>query len=203
MYYDPQGHLAAWLILAIAGAIMGAVIGGFYGGMTAAANGQNVGAGILIGAFGGAIMGFAAGVGGWFIGQAIAGTAVGTLSIIGTLVTGLGISFGGGFVGGALSDTFTQLVNHGEVTDIGSIFISGAQWGLLNTVAGLLGFGAEGWLAGLGASYVIGLCVSGIGMSIDVIRNNYNTKEVMSVNTYDEVRLSKRKNKKRRLAYGR
>ena len=47
MYYDPSGNMAIALLIAFG---IGAILGGIYGGISAAANGQNVLAGIAIGA---------------------------------------------------------------------------------------------------------------------------------------------------------
>ena len=197
-YYDPEGHIAMWLILALAGAIAGAIVGGFYGGLTAAANGQNVGFGILIGAFSGLIMGFAAGAGGYFLGTAIAGSAA---SIGMAVLKGVAISFAGGFVGGFASDALTRVANKDSITDWGPVF-SGLRWGALNLVGALLGYGVNGFLEGILASFAIGLCVSGIGMVIDVLKS-HNESNTQQQNTYIEEQKSKRKNKKRRLIYAR
>ena len=52
--YDPTGHSAIALLIAFG---IGAVLGGIYGGVSAAANGQNVLAGIAIGAVVGGVTG--------------------------------------------------------------------------------------------------------------------------------------------------
>lgn len=148
-YYDPSGHfvitLSAVLWAAAIGAAIGAVSGAFYGGITAAVNGKNVWAGIGIGALTGGFMGAGAGVASLFIAPVLVGegvmvaTATGAGFVMGNalsagaaLAIGTGIAFVTGFVGGMVADASAQVINDGGVNDMGSVFVSGIQWGLIN-----------------------------------------------------------------------
>ena len=141
MYVDPSGEfiitLSIVLWAAAIGATSGGIIGSIYGGFTAAANGQNIWAGIGIGVISGAIMGAGAGVGAIFLSPVLAGTSisVGTtlLSMGSALSIGSGIAFGSGAVAGALSDAGSQYFNNQRVHDWGSVGESALEWGIINT----------------------------------------------------------------------
>ena len=189
MYADPSGHfvitLSAVLWAAAIGATIGAVSGAIYGGLTAAANDQNVWTGIGIGALTGGLMGVGAGVASLFIAPVLAGegvliaTATGAGFVIGNalsagtaLAIGTGIAFGTGFIGGMVADARTQVVNNGGVSDWGSVFVSGFQWGLINTASAFLGsLGGTSTLNGALLSGVFGGVTGALGMTIDILRN--------------------------------
>ena len=182
MYYDPSGH-SAILAALLVGAIVGGVIGGVYGGLTAAANDQNVLAGVLIGIGAGALMGAGAGVASLYLAPVIVGQAavVGgvTYSAGAALAIGSGIAFGSGFIGGMAADAFTQVFNDDGVNDWGSIFVSGLQWGLINTASAFLGSLGGPLSPKIGGvlSAVFGSVTSAVGMTIDIIRNRKNQKQ--------------------------
>ena len=200
MYTDPSGHfvitLSAVLAAAAIGAAIGAVSGAVYGGITAAANGQNVWAGIGIGALTGGFMGAGAGIASLFIAPVLVGegvmvaTATGAGFVMGNalsagaaLAIGTGIAFGTGFVGGTVADASTQVVNDGGVNDWGSVFVSGIQWGLINTAGAFLGsMGGTSTLNGALLSAIFGGVTGAVGMTIDILRNRKNQKQKVSVN---------------------
>ena len=90
---------------------IGAILGGIYGVVTAAANDQNILAGVLIGVGAGALMGAGAGVASLYLAPVIVGQAavVGgvTYSAGAALAIGSGIAFGSGFIGGMAADALT------------------------------------------------------------------------------------------------
>ena len=178
-YCDPSGHIALWL----AAMIVGAIVGGVYGGLTAVANGQNVSAGVLIGFGAGALMGAGAGVASLYLAPVIVGQAavVGgvTYSAGAALAIGSGIAFGSGFIGGMAADAVTQVVNDGGVNDWGSVFVSGFQWGLINTASAFLGSlgGPVSTLDSELLSGIFGSVTSAVGMTIDILRNRKNQKQ--------------------------
>ena len=180
--YDPTGHSAV-LVALLVGAIVGGVIGGVYGGLTAAANDQNVLAGVLIGIGAGALMGAGAGVASLYLAPVIVGQAavVGgvTYSAGAALAIGSGIAFGSGFIGGMVADALTQAVNDGGVNDLGSLFVSGFQWGLINTAGAFLGSlgGPVSILDSVLLSGIFGSVTSAVGMTIDILRNRKNQKQ--------------------------
>ena len=200
MYADPSGHfvitLSAVLWAAAIGAAIGAVSGAVYGGITAVANGQNVWTGIGIGALTGGFMGAGAGVASLFIAPVLVGegvmvaTATGAGFVMGNalsagaaLAIGTGIAFGTGFVGGMVADASTQVINDGGVNDWGSVFVSGIQWGLINTAGAFLGsMGGTSTLNGALLSAIFGGVTGAIGMTIDILRNRKNQKQKVSVN---------------------
>lgn len=115
-YANPSGYfvitLSAVLWAAVIGATIGAVSGAVYEGITAAANGQNVWAGIGFGALTGGFMGTGAGVASLFIAPVFVGegvmvaTATGAGFVMGNalsagaaLAIGTGIAFGSGVFG--------------------------------------------------------------------------------------------------------
>ena len=87
-FADPSGHFiissSLLVVTAFIGAALGAVSGAVYGGLTAAANGQNIWAGVGLGLLTGAIMGTGAGVASLFIAPIIAGEGV-VFSVAGAL----------------------------------------------------------------------------------------------------------------------
>lgn len=180
--YDPTGH-SAILITLIVSAIVGCVIGGAYGGLTAAANDQNVSAGVLIGMVAGALMGAGAGVASLYLAPVIVGQAVVvggvTYSAGAALAIGSGIAFGSGFIVGMASDAIIQAVNDGGVNDWGSVFISGLQWGFINTSGAFLGSlgGPVSTLESALLSGIFGSVTSAVGMTIDILRNRKNQKQ--------------------------
>ena len=181
-FVDPSGHfvitLSAVLWAAAIGFGVGAVSGAVYGGITAAANGQDVWAGIGIGALTGGIMGAGAGVASLFIAPILAGggVAIGATSISAgaSLAIGTGISFGTGAIGGAVSDIWTQHVNNGAITDIDSIINSAFQWGFINTFGAFIG-SVGGPLTNLETALITGIfnnVTGSVGLTIDAIRGN-------------------------------
>ena len=182
MLVDPSGH-SAILVAILVGAIVGGVIGGIYGGVTAAANGQNVLAGVLIGIGAGALMEAGTGVASLYLAPVIVGqvAVVGgvTYSAGAALTIGSGIAFGSGFIGGMASDALTQVVNDGGVDDCGSVFVSGIQWGFINTASVLLGSlgGPVSTLDSALLSGIFGSVTSAVGMTIDILRNRKNQKQ--------------------------
>ena len=203
MYADPSGHfvitLSAVLWAAAIGAAIGAVSGAVYGGITAAANGQNVWAGIGIGALTGGFMGAGAGVASLFIAPVLVGegvmvaTATGAGFVMGNalsagaaLAIGTGIAFGSGAIGGAASDMLTQVANTGKVTDWSSVGVSALQWGLINTAGAFLG-SVGGPLSNLETALVSGVfgnVTGGIGLTADVIRDRINKRKQMNNLSY-------------------
>ena len=181
-YYDPSGH-SAILVALLVGAIVGAAIGGVYGGLTAVANDQNVLAAVLIGIVAGALMGAGAGVASLYLAPVIVGQAavVGgvTYSAGSALAIGSGIAFGSGFIGGMAADAITQVVNDGGVNDLGSVFVSGFQWGLINTASAFLGSlgGPVSNFESALLSGTFGSVTSAVGMTIDILRNKKNQKQ--------------------------
>ena len=187
MLVDPKGH-SAILVALLVGAIVGGVIGGIYGGVTAAANDQNVLAGVLIGIGAGALMGAGAGVASLYLAPVIVGQAVVvggvTYSAGAALAIGSGIAFGSGFIGGMVTDALIQVVNDGGVDDWGSVFVSGIQWGFINTASALLGSlgGPVSTLDSALLSGIFGSVTSAVGMTIDILRNRKNQKQKVGVN---------------------
>ncbi|MBR2372718.1 MAG: hypothetical protein IKA87_00640, partial [Lentisphaeria bacterium] len=180
--YDSTGHSAILVAL-----LVGAIVGGVYGGLTAAANDQNILAGVLIGVGAGALMGAGAGAASLYLAPVIVGQAavVGgvTYSAGAALAIGSGIDFGSGFIGGMAVDALTQVVNDGGVNDWGSVFVSGFQWGLINTASAFLGsLGGPSTLNGSLLSGVFGSVTSAVGMTIDILRNRINKKQNVGVN---------------------
>ena len=110
-YYDPTGHSAILIALAI-----GAVLGGIYGGISAAANGQNVLAGIAIGAVVGGVTGL------------ITEAASVSLMLLGTFAVGAG--------GDIASQMILDEKSFGEVN-----LISAAWAGIANAGLALVGKG--------------------------------------------------------------
>ena len=166
------------------GLIVGAILGGVYGGLTAAANDQNVIAGIFIGAFAGGLMGAGAGIASLYLAPAIVGQsafAVGGITYsAGTAVAiGSSIAFGSGAISGMMADAATQIVNDGGIHDLNSVFISGMQWGLINTASAILG-SLGGPVSDLDSgllSTIFGSVTSATGMTVDILRNGRNKKK--------------------------
>ena len=193
MYADSSGHfvitLSAVLWAAAIGAAIGAVSGAVYGGITAAANGQNVWAGIGIGALTGGFMGAGAGVASLFIAPVLAGAGFmmgNALSAGAALAIGTGIAFGSGAIGGAASDMLTQVANNGKVSDWSSVGVSALQWGLINTGGAFLG-SVGGPLSNLETALVSGVfgnVTGGIGLTADVIRDRINKRKQMNNLSY-------------------
>ena len=203
MYADPSGHfvitLSAVLWAAAIGASIGAVSGAVYGGITAAANGQNVWAGIGIGALTGGFMGAGACIASLFIAPVLVGegvmvaTATGVGFVMGNalsagaaLAIGTGIAFGTGAIGGAASDMLIQVANTGKVSDWNSVGVSALQWGLINTAGTFLG-SVGGPLSNLETALVSGMVgnVTGvIGLIADVIRDRNNKRKQMNNLSY-------------------
>ena len=188
MYADPSGH-SAILVALLVGAIVGGVIGGVYGGLTAAGNDQNILAGVLIGIGAGALMGAGAGVASLYLALVIVGQAavVGgvTYSVGAALTIGSGIAFGSGFIGGMAADALTQVANDGGVNDWWSVFVSGFQWGLINTASAFLGSlgGPISTLDSALLSGIFGSVTSAVGMTIDIFRNRKTQKQKGYVNS--------------------
>ena len=202
-YADPSGHFVITLFAvscaAVIGAIIGAVSGAVYGGITAAANGQNVWAGIGFGALTGGFMGAGAGVASLFIAPVLVGegvmvaTATGAGFVMGNalsagaaLAIGTGIAFGSGAIGGAASDMLTQVANTGKVSDWNSVGVSALQWGLINTAGAFLG-SVGGPLSNLETALVSGVfgnVTGGIGLPADVIRDRINKRKQMNNLSY-------------------
>ena len=187
-FVDPSGHMAVWLSGIIISAVIGVVIGAVYGGFTAKANDQKVLDGALIGAGAGALMGVGTYVASWFLAPVIVGQAAivgGVTYSAGTaLAIGGGIAFGSGFVVGGAADAITQQVNNGCVNDWGSVFVSGVQWGVINTSSAFLGSLAgpvSNFYSGL-LSGMFGSVTSAVGMTIDILRNRHNQIQQPCIN---------------------
>ena len=186
-YCDPSGH-SVLLTAAFIGLLVGAGLGGVYGGLTAAANGQNVVAGILIGAFAGGIMGAGAGVASLYLAPAIVGqtafTVGGVAYTAGAAVAiGTGFAFGSGVIGGMAADALTQVVNDGSIHDGISIINSGIQWGLINTVSAILcslGGPVSDLESGL-LSAIFGSMTSAVGMTVDILRNKQSQQKKLGL----------------------
>ena len=165
MYYDPSGHIAFWIGVAIS-----AAIGALYGGLTASITGQNVGAGIFIGLIAGGIMGLGAGIASsLFYSVYIAEAA----SIAGNLLWGSVVAFVSGFLGGAGSEAASQWVNNGSIDDMDSVIRSGIQWGVVNVVSAFAVSIANPKVTSevAVATAVFGSAIGALGMLFDVIRN--------------------------------
>ena len=197
MGYDPNGTfvitVSALLMAAFVGAMAGALVGGVYGGITAATNNQNVLAGVLIGMLAGGIMGARAGIAATFIAPVLAGegillaTASGvglvmgnSLSVGAALAIGTTIAFGSGALGGFTSDSLTQIVNNGRVSNWESVMISALQWGGLNTIGT--------YLSALGGphltnfenfvlSQVFNHLTSSLGLLFDMLRSSFERQK--------------------------
>ena len=90
---------------------------------------------------------------------------------------------GTGFVDGMVADASTQVINDGGVNDWGSVFVSGIQWGLINTAGAFLGsMGGTSTLNGALLSAIFGGVTGAVGMTIDILRNRKNQKQKVSVN---------------------
>ena len=100
-----------------------------------------------------------------------------TLSIGANFVIGLLSSLGGSFLVGSLTDFFTQMIKNGwdfEKLDFASIFWSGFEMAILNTLSALTG-GLAGGVSLLYEGIVdvfLGLLFSGLGAVIDILRGN-------------------------------
>ena len=82
-----------------------------------------------------------------------------------------------------VADASTQVINDGGVNDWGSVFVSGIQWGLINTAGAFLGsMGGTSTLNGALLSAIFGGVTGAIGMTIDILRNRKNQKQKVSVN---------------------
>lgn len=141
-------------------------------------------------------MGAGAGVASLFIAPILVGegvmvaTATGAGFVMGNalsagaaLAIGTGIAFGTGFVGGMVADASTQVINDGGVNDWGSVFVSGIQWGLINTAGAFLGsMGGTSTLNGALLSAIFGGVTGAVSMTIDILRNRKNQKQKVSVN---------------------
>ena len=196
MYADPSGHfvitLSAVLWAVAIGAAIGAVSGAVYGGITATANGQNVLVGVVIGAIAGGLMGAGAGVASLYLAPVIVGEAVVvggvTYSASAALAIGSGIAFGSGFISGMAADAFTQVFNDGGVNDVGSLFVSGFQWGLINTAGAFLGsLGGTSTLNGALLTGIFSNVTGTVGMTIDILRNRKNQKQKYNINNQSYV----------------
>ena len=197
-YADPSGHFiissSVLVVTAFIGAALGAVSGAVYGGLTAAANGQNIWAGVGLGLLTGAIMGTGAGVASLFIAPIIAGEGV-VFSVAGatlavsagsSVAIGFGVAFATGAVGGIISDMHTQRLKDGEISDWGSVVISALQWGGLNVLSAVLG-SIGGPLSDLEAAFVTSVFnnVTGvIGLAIDVARGMGNETTTVRSSLY-------------------
>lgn len=181
---DPTGHL--FISALLIGAIVGGVIGGIYGVLTAVANDQNILAGALIGLGAGFLMGLGAGIASLFLAPVIVGQAVVvsgvTYSVSAALAIGSGVAFGSGFVCGMVADVVTQAINDGDV-DLNSAFVSGVQWGFINTASAFLCSlgGPVSTLESALLSGIFGSVTSAIGMTIDILRNRKNQKQKVVV----------------------
>ena len=181
---DPTGHL--FISALLIGAIVGGVIGGIYGVLTAVANDQNILAGALIGLGAGFLMGLGAGIASLFLAPVIVGQAVMvsgvTYSVSAALAIGSGVAFGSGFVCGMVADVVTQAINDGDV-DLNSAFVSGVQWGFINTASAFLCSlgGPVSTLESALLSGIFGSVTSAIGMTIDILRNRKNQKQKVVV----------------------
>lgn len=82
------------------------------------------------------------------------------------------------------SDALTQAVNDGGVDDCGSVFVSGIQWGFINTASVLLGSlgGPVSTLDSALLSGIFGNVTNAVGMTIDILRNRKNQKQKVGVN---------------------
>ena len=107
-----------------------------------------------------------------------------TYSAGAALAIGSGIAFGFGFIGGMAADALTQAVNDGGVNDWGSVFVSGFQWGLINTASAFLGSlgGPVSTLDSAILSGIFGSVTSAVGMTIDILRNRISKKQNVGVN---------------------
>lgn len=76
-------------------------------------------------------------------------------------------------------NALTQVINDGGVNDWGSVFVSGFQWGLINTASAFLG--SLGWpvstLDMALLSGIFGSVTSAVGMTIDILRNRKKQKQ--------------------------
>ena len=87
------------------------------------------------------------------------------------------------FFGGMAADALTQVVNDGGVKDGRSVFVSGFQWGFINTACAFLG--SLGGPSALNGSLLSGIfcgVTSAVGMTIDILRNRINKKQNVGVN---------------------
>ena len=205
MCVDPSGTFVitgtVLLMAALIGAAAGAIVGGIYGGVTAVANNQNVLSGVLIGILSGSVMGAGAGIAATFIAPILAGEGVvfaalsgasagigNALTVGAALTIGTTTAFGSGAIGGVISDTLTQTVNNGKVSDWSSVCISALQWGTLNTIGT--------YLSALGGtnltnfenfvmSQVFNYLTGSLGLLFDVIRSGlgYQKSNVASIYT--------------------
>ena len=113
MYTDPSGHSVIALLIAFG---IGAVLGGIYGGVAAAANGQNVLAGIVIGGVVGGLTGF------------ITEVASIPLMLLGTFIVGAG------------GDIASQMILDGK--SFSEVNLVSAAWaGVANAGLALVGKG--------------------------------------------------------------
>ena len=145
--YDFSGHFAIALLIAFG---IGAVLGGIYGGVSAAANGQNILAGIVIGAVVGGLTGL------------ITEAASVPLMLLGT------------FAVGAVGDIASQMILDGK--SFGDVNLISAVWaGVANAGLALVGKGLSivDKMAGLttAESIVFGTTTNspllGVGMAIN------------------------------------
>ena len=174
--YDPSGNL---ILAILVGAAIGFVIGVVYGAINAAATNQNVFLGAIIGGISGAILGAIAAFAAACVGSLLVGSSLvfKTLSIGANFVIGLLSSLGGSFIVGLLTDFFTQMIKNGwnfEKLDFASIFGSGFEMAILNTLSALTG-GLAGGVSLLYEGIVdvfLGLLFSGLGAVIDILRGN-------------------------------
>ena len=174
--YDPSGNLILSILI---GAAIGFVIGMVYGAINAAATNQNVFLGAIIGGISGAILGAIAAFAAACMGSLFVGSILvfKTLSIGANFVIGLLSSLGGSFLVGSLTDFFTQMIKNGwdfEKLDFASIFWSGFEMAILNTLSALTG-GLAGGVSLLYEGIVdvfLGLLFSGLGAVIDILRGN-------------------------------
>ena len=146
--YDPSGHSAIALLIAFG---IGTVLGGIYGGVSAAANGQNILAGIAIGA------------------------VVGGLTGLITEVASVPLMLLGTFAVGAMGDIASQMILDGK--SFGEVnLISAALAGVANAGLSLVGKGLSNAdkMAGLatGESIIFGTLTNspllGLGMAINM-----------------------------------
>ena len=174
--YDPSGNLILSILI---GAAIGFVIGVVYGAINAAATNQNVFLGAIIGGISGALLGAIAAFAAACMGPLLVGSSLvfSTLSIGTNFVIGLLSSLGGSFLVGSLTDFFTQMIKNGwdfEKLDVASIFGSGFEMTILNTLSALTG-GLAGGVSLLYEGIVdvfLGLLFSGLGAVIDILRGN-------------------------------
>ena len=108
-----------------------------------------------------------------------------TYSVGAALTIGSGIAFGSGFIGGMAADALTQVANDGGVNDWWSVFVSGFQWGLINTASAFLGSlgGPISTLDSALLSGIFGSVTSAVGMTIDIFRNRKTQKQKGYVNS--------------------